>query len=123
GIRPRNVLPGTNLTVVLKVTASPNGAVYAVEDQPPAGWAVSNITEGGLYDAKRGKVKWGPFFDTTSRTLSYSVAIPADTTGVAQFSGAAAFDDTQSVITGVRALFVGTQVSTATFSVHRIVPS
>src|SRR5205823_1941439 len=63
-IMPPNVQPGTNLTVVLQVTPSASAAVYAVEDQPPAGWVVSNISDGGLYDAKRGKVKWGPFFDT-----------------------------------------------------------
>jgi outer membrane protein assembly factor BamB len=121
-IMPSNVLPGTNLTVVLKVTASPGAAAFAVEDQPPAGWAVSNISDGGFYDAKRGKVKWGPFSDTNPRTLSYSVAVPANLTGVAQFSGAAAFDDTQSRITGVRALFVGTEVSNGTFYVRHVLP-
>ena len=117
-----NVPPGTNLIVVLNVTPSANAAVYAVEDGPPAGWAVSNISGGGFFDVKRGKVKWGPFFDTIPRPLSYSVAVPTNTTGGAQFSGAAAFDDTQSVITGVRAVFVGTEVSIGTFSVHRILP-
>jgi hypothetical protein len=117
---PANVPPGTNVTVLLQVAPGTNAAVYAVEDKPPAGWAVSGITGGGIYDSKRGKVKWGPFFDTTPRTLSYTVAVPPSTTGVARFSGTAAFDDVQSGITGVRTPFVGAGISTGTFVVRHL---
>jgi len=121
-IMPSNVLPGTNLTVLLKIVPAMNATVYAVEDQPPAGWALSNITGGGLYDAKRGKLKWGPFFDSSPRTFSYAIMVPADATGVAPFLGAAAFDNTRSVITGVRAPFIGVGAPTGTFVVRHLPP-
>jgi hypothetical protein len=57
---------GQPLQVVIQVTPPANTQVYAVEDTPPAGWAVSGIDNGGQRDAGNGKVKWGPFFDNCS---------------------------------------------------------
>jgi uncharacterized delta-60 repeat protein len=62
---------------VLLVAAPPAGtSVYAAEDQPPAGWLVTNLSHGGVFDPRTGKVKFGPFYDAAPRTLSYTVVMP-----------------------------------------------
>jgi uncharacterized delta-60 repeat protein len=63
-------------SVRLIATPPAGVSVYAVEDQPPANWPVTNISHGGLWDAATGKVKFGPFYDAEPRTLSYTVIIP-----------------------------------------------
>ena len=84
--------PGIPLTVTNSVTPAAYVAVYAVEDQPPAGWAVANISDGGVFDPVNQKVKWGLFFDVLPRTVSYQVIPPAGAVGPASFSGLASFD-------------------------------
>jgi len=63
---------------VVTISAQPDNStqVYAVEDTPPAGWTVSNISHAGIFDATTGKVKWGLFFDHTPRILSYTLTSP-----------------------------------------------
>jgi len=94
--------PGTKLTVTIAVTPASSVIADAVEDQPPAGWSVGAISEGGFLDVARGKVKWGPFFDSGPRTLSYEVTPPAGATNLVRFNGAAAFDNQQGAIGGQR---------------------
>jgi hypothetical protein len=67
---------------------------------PPENWTVSGISHEGTYDALTRKVKWGPFFDDTARTLTYEVMPPADTTGTKQFQGTASADGENSPIGG-----------------------
>lgn len=49
-------------------------AAVALEVDVPAGWEVASISDGGAWDAARRKVKWGPFFDDTSRTVGFEVS-------------------------------------------------
>jgi hypothetical protein len=87
-------------TVTISVTPSGTTNSYAVEDIPPSGWAVSNINESGLWDSVNKKVKWGPFFDHNTRTLTYQVTPPVGETGTKSFSGAASFDGVSAAIGG-----------------------
>jgi alpha-tubulin suppressor-like RCC1 family protein len=87
-------------TVRLITTPPGSVSVHAVEDRPPAGWAVANISHGGVFDAQTGKVKFGPFFDATPRTLSYDVVPPTGAQGVFAFAGSASADGVNSPITG-----------------------
>jgi hypothetical protein len=84
------------------ITATPGETTnsYAVEDVPPSGWTVSTINEGGLWDSVNKKVKWGPFFDHNTRTLTYQVTPPVGETGTKSFSGAASFDGVSVAIGG-----------------------
>jgi hypothetical protein len=93
-------VPGSALTVSIAVNPVATVANFAVEDVPPAGWAVSNISQGGSLDAVNGKVKWGPFFDNTARTLAYQVTPPSGETGTKTFAGSASFDGQSVVILG-----------------------
>ncbi|MBM3880301.1 MAG: PQQ-like beta-propeller repeat protein [Verrucomicrobia bacterium] len=104
---PLTYQPGTPLTVVLTVTPDTNVWTYALEDQPPAGWAIGAVENGGFIDAARGKVKWGPFFDPAPRVVSYQVTPPADATEVAGFVGWAAFDGVLGGVAGQRHVYPG----------------
>jgi hypothetical protein len=63
---------------------------------------VSDISDGGVFDADTGKVKFGPFTDTTARTLSYHVTPPADATGRREFFGVGSIDGVNYTIGGDR---------------------
>jgi hypothetical protein len=92
--------PGSKTTVSL--IASPAAGInnYALEDIPPAGWIVSNVSSGGMYDAANHKVKFGPFFDSTSRIFTYDATAPANESGEKMFSGTASADAYKSSIGG-----------------------
>jgi len=101
---PGSFLPGVPITVMIVVRPGPIVLNYAVEDRPPDGWTVlpSSISDGGLFDPLRGKVKWGPFSDNTPRTNSYRVTPPLDAGEVGRFVGGAAFDGQTADFTGPR---------------------
>ena len=42
----------------------------AVECAVPKGWEITAMSEDGQWDAVHRKVKWGPYFQTLSRTVS-----------------------------------------------------
>jgi len=90
--------PGALMSVSIEVDAPPGTEVAGLEDVPPAGWTdVSNISDGGTYDSDNQKVKWPPFFDNFSRTVSYDVTPPGAAVGVQCFTGYVSFDgDEQS---------------------------
>jgi hypothetical protein len=73
---------------------------HALEDSPPANWTVSSISNSGTWDAANRKVKWGPFFDTTARTLTYNATPPAGTTGAKTFNGVISIDGVPQAICG-----------------------
>ena len=90
--------PGALMSVSIEVDAPPGTEVVGLEDVPPSGWTdVSNISDGGIYDSDNQKVKWPPFFDNLSRTVSYEVTPPGAAVGVQCFTGYVSFDgDEQS---------------------------
>ncbi|KKM00821.1 hypothetical protein LCGC14_1800600, partial [marine sediment metagenome] len=89
---PSDYTPQSPVLVCLDVTPEASVMVYAVEDSPPIDWTVSDIDEGGIWDDVNKKVKWGPYFDSTPRTLCYNATPPAGETGDKTFSGTASFD-------------------------------
>ena len=92
----------TNITVSITVTPQTNVTAYAVEDQPPDAWLVSQMTGDGLWDDLTRKVKWGPFFDRVARTLAYQATPASNTLGVAVFAGVASFDGANLPVSGQR---------------------
>ncbi len=68
--------PGAgNGLLVLLVEPPQEALACAVEETIPPGWEISNVSDGGFYDEIRGKVRWGPFFDSRPQSLSYT-AVP-----------------------------------------------
>ncbi len=77
-------------------------SAVALEDTPPTGWTVSNISDGGVWDAVNGKVKWGPWFDLDirDRTVTYDVTPPAGESGEKTFTGILSVDGKDYAIGG-----------------------
>ena len=98
---PAVYAPASPLSVTIAIDAPPDTAVVGIEDAPPAGWTdVTSISDGGVYDAGNHKVKWPPFFDNLSRTVSYDVTPPGDAAGEQCFEGSVSFDGSSQFIIG-----------------------
>ena len=97
---PVDYSPGSPLPVSISVRPFEDAHVYAVEDQPPAGWLVSNINEQGSFDERNGKVKWGPFFDNNERNLTYEITPDATSEETGRFAGVVALDGVDYVVSG-----------------------
>ncbi len=80
-ILPATYTPSKSVNVSIGIVPGQSAPSYAVEDQPPLGWTVSDINEGGVWDDSDKKVKWGPFSDTAMRLLTYKATPPAGESG------------------------------------------
>lgn len=62
-------------TLGIPVTIEPPSgtAAVALEVQVPAGWVVTTVSDDGAWDAVHRKIKWGPYFDNLSRTVTFQV--------------------------------------------------
>jgi hypothetical protein len=90
---PETYEPGVLLSVSIQLVAAPDSTVVGLEDVPPSGWMdVSSISDGGSYDFENHKVKWPPFFDNFSRTVTYTVTPPGTAGGIRCFSGYVSID-------------------------------
>jgi hypothetical protein len=84
---PSSYSPGARMVVNL-ITAPPTDAGYhVVEDLPPLGWQVIQVSHGGQFDPVSRRVKFGPYFDVSPRVLSYEVIPPLTEAGMRQFQG------------------------------------
>jgi phosphodiesterase/alkaline phosphatase D-like protein len=92
--------PGFPVTISINVTPESSVDVYAVEEVPPTGWDVNNISHGGVWDDINKKVKWGLFADNNERTLTYDLIAPSDAEGCYPLSGLASFDGINEAIYG-----------------------
>lgn len=98
---PGPYTPGATMPVTITVGALPGTLALGAEDRPPAGWVVSNISNGGEWDDPSQKVKWGPFFGASiPPTLTYDVTAPLSASGPACFTGLASFDGLDQPIGG-----------------------
>jgi hypothetical protein len=97
---PSGYAPGEPLRISLTVNPPPTATAYAVEEQPPTGWIVTNMSHGGEFDVRSGKVKFGPFFDPTPRVLTYVATAPAGDCGWRWFAGVASVDGSSVTIGG-----------------------
>ena len=105
-VLPTGYAPGGRFTVTLKASPSSGVSVYAVEDLPPANWSVGKVSDEGKLDSNTGKVKFGPFFDSSARNLTYEVTPPARETAEKTFAGSASADGVSTAIGGDRKIDV-----------------
>lgn len=92
--------PRTGTVVAISATPGRQAQTYAVEDQPPTGWGVRDISHNGAWDPLNRKVKFGPFFDHESRTLTYQAVPHPDSLGVFNFEGQGSVDGVTVPIVG-----------------------
>jgi hypothetical protein len=97
---PDQFTDGVSFTVTIRVVPPEATFAYAVQDQPPSGWPVTQISNSGTLVG--GRVRW-VLADGATRTLSYVVTPPANAGGTNYFSGTASFNGVTNIpITGVR---------------------
>lgn len=113
---PHGYEVGTPFTVRLEVSPPANVTAYVVEDRPPYAlpapglphqnspfWPVTAISEGGAFDPLTGKVKFGPFYDSEPRVLTYDLT-PHIAMDLAVFEGLASADGVSIRIGGDQVL-------------------
>ena len=103
---PSLYTPGEAVTVSIAVTPDAETHNHAVEDGPPSGWSVSEISSAGEWDVVNRRVKWGPFLDCVGRTLTYTATPPMGESTTRTFVGVASFDGVSSAIAGDRSIGV-----------------
>lgn len=92
--------PGVRLRVVIAIVPPAGTSSFALEDAPPPGWSVVEISNDGTYDAIHHKVKWGPFFGPFPARVAY-VALPGDAaSAVTCFDGEISIDGANERICG-----------------------
>jgi hypothetical protein len=101
---PDQYLPGRPLGVTNRISPEAQVSAYALEDQVPAGWAVTQITDNGIYDSANHKVKWGPFFDAAERILAYQLTPASNAVGQAVLASVGSFDGRSGIILGTGAI-------------------
>jgi uncharacterized delta-60 repeat protein len=97
---PPTFVPAEPFIVTITALPATGISAYALEEQVPPGWTVTNVSSGGELDAMNGNVKWGPFFDHVARSLSYQAVPPADAQAGGLFAGMASFDGASIPVAG-----------------------
>jgi len=110
GSATRSVNNSGTKSPTVSLSLAPTGAAhsYAVAEILPAGLLPTSITSGGVWDATNSTIRWGPFQDSNSRMLNYTLA-GAD--GNYSFNGVASFDGQSLAIGGTNAASITGSIS------------
>jgi hypothetical protein len=99
-IAPAQFVPGLAFTVTNLAAPEPAVLAYAVEESVPVNYTPTSLSHGAVFDPASRKIKWGPFADSQSRSLTYQLIPEANVSGTLLFSGAGNFDGVAKAITG-----------------------
>jgi hypothetical protein len=108
--------PNVPIVVALRITPSPIVGAWGLEEQVPIGWAVTDVSHGGRFFSSGGILKFGIFYDSTPRTLTYHITPARETAGIVTFVGAASFDGASLTISGDRQLMPSMVLRAPAFS-------
>ena len=100
--------PSVTFTVTIAIDVPPGATMAGVEETPPTGWSVSQISNGGTWDDGQQEIKWGPFFEPSiPEQVTYEVTPPDVGSGPRCFSGIAVFDTGSLPIEGDQCVAFG----------------
>ena len=94
--------PSGGFEAQIRVDPPQGVSVYAVEEVLPPGVGFLSASDGGAYDDANRSIKWGPFFDSQSRVLSYRLSIDHAGGNPLSFRGNVSFDGSGQAISGDR---------------------
>lgn len=98
---PSDYTPGQAVTVTITLSVDAGVMAMALEDAPPSGWTVSNISNGGVWDSTNELVRWGMFFQGgMPTTLTYEATPPGGESGTKTFAGTMYLDGSSQAVTG-----------------------
>ncbi|MGB2986171.1 MAG: dockerin type I repeat-containing protein [Phycisphaerae bacterium] len=89
-----------SMQIAIDIQAPPGTSAMALEYRIPKGWKVTAISDGGAWDGQTRKVKWGPFLEDLSRTVTFEARGPADVRRAGGLSGTVSFDGVNYPIVG-----------------------
>lgn len=93
--------PSVTFTVSIALQPPVDTLAIGIEDSPPPGWTqITNITNGGTYDAGTHKVKWGPIFSPLPTQVAYDLTPPAVVNAQDCFTGTVSFNGLNEPIVG-----------------------
>lgn len=93
--------PGATFTVTITLDLPPDTVAAGVQDRPPTGWLVTNISAGGAWDALNQEAKWGPLLaPSIPAVVTYDVTPPAGAVGRPCFVGIVSFGGPSEPVTG-----------------------
>ena len=92
--------PHVVFTVSIAIDPPSGTTVVGVEDTPPAGWSISNISNGGTWDIDLETVKWPIFMGSVPDSVTYDAVSPEEPAGSYCFTGSVSFDGPDQPIGG-----------------------
>jgi hypothetical protein len=108
---PTCYLPGEPLVLTVEVSPASGAAGYALEIICPQNGEVSEINDGGVWNAAEGKVRWGPFLDDAPRELEFRMIPTSFSDALLRFSGVVSVDGQSEPIEGDLVVRPGTRLT------------
>lgn len=95
---------GTALTITIEAHPGRESKAWSVEHIHPRGWTVLEVDGGGLWDSRGSRIRWGPWFDSIPRTLTYRLLPDRDKRYPGRFSGSLFVDGLEVALMGTTEL-------------------
>jgi hypothetical protein len=95
-----SIQPGVPTDVTISMIPASGTLALGVEEKAPSGWAVSNISNDGVFDPNTSTIRWGVFYDSNPRALKYTVTPPANVAAVGHLQGIVSADGAKQAVVG-----------------------
>jgi hypothetical protein len=94
--------PNSPYLVSIKIKPQSTVKAFAVEETPPSNCQASEIDNDGNLNQSQHVIKWGIFFNSNPKTLSYKLVCSEFKNKKNEFKGQASFDGSSIEIGGAR---------------------
>jgi len=94
-----SVAPGETALVEIRATPLSGSTAYAIEENVPPGWTVSELGD-GVFDKVTRRIRWGPFLDSNPRNLAYRMNAPSGVASSGRLAGLISVDGNDAAIVG-----------------------
>ncbi|MGB0716297.1 MAG: myxococcus cysteine-rich repeat containing protein [Phycisphaerae bacterium] len=92
-VLPDSYCPGEPVDICINLEVPPSTTAVGIDECPPTGWLVEEVSDGGQWDPDSGKIRWGPYFAPLPSTVCYQARSPEEASDPPTFGcGEASFD-------------------------------